>query len=71
MLVDSHCHLDMLCQDQAALSAVLDDAGAQGIQHMLCVSVSLERFAPMMALIEPYTQVSASVGVHPDGTGVE
>jgi TatD DNase family protein len=38
---------------------------------MLCVSVSLERFAPMMALIEPYTQVSASVGVHPDGTGVE
>ena len=71
MLVDSHCHLDMLCQDRAALSAVLDDAGAQGIQHMLCVSVSLERFAPMMALIEPYAQVSASVGVHPDGTGVE
>jgi TatD DNase family protein len=70
MLVDSHCHLDMLCQDRPALSAVLDDARAAGIEHMLCVSVSLERFPAMMALIEPYAQVSASVGVHPDGTNV-
>jgi len=61
----------MLCQDQAALQPVLEDASAQGIEHMLCVSVSLERFAPMMALIGPYAQISASVGVHPDGTDVE
>jgi TatD DNase family protein len=71
MLVDSHCHLDMLCQDQAALAAVLDEAQQHDVQHMLCVSVSLERFAPMMALIEPYPRISASVGVHPDGSGVE
>jgi TatD DNase family protein len=71
MLVDSHCHLDLLCQDQAALAAVLDEARQNDVQHMLCVAVSLERFAPMMALIEPYTQISASVGVHPDGSGVE
>jgi TatD DNase family protein len=70
MLVDSHCHLDMLCADQAALEPVLDEAQAQGIEHMLCVSVSLERFEPMMALIRPHAQVSASVGVHPDGTDV-
>jgi len=71
MLVDSHCHLDMLCNDAAALPAVLDEAGSQGIQHMLCVSVSLERFTPMMQLIAPHAQISASVGVHPDGTDVE
>ncbi len=47
------------------------EAGKLGIEHMLCVSVSLERFTPMMELIEPYTQISASVGVHPDGTNVE
>lgn len=71
MLVDSHCHLDMLCEDTAALPPVLEEAAAGGIEHMLCVSVSLERFEPMMQLIAPYTQVSASVGVHPDGTDVE
>jgi len=71
MLVDSHCHLDMLCKDAEALPPVLDEAAAVGIEHMLCVSVSLERFEPMMQLIAPYAQVSASVGVHPDGTDVE
>jgi len=71
MLVDSHCHLDMLCPSQQPISDVLEEAKQQGIEHMLCVSVSLERFKPMMELIAPYEQISASVGVHPDGTGVE
>lgn len=70
MLVDSHCHLDMLCPDAAALAPVLDEAESEGIQHMLCVSVSLERFGPMMELIDPHPRISASVGVHPDGTDV-
>ncbi len=61
----------MLCQNQAGLEAVLDEAQQHDVQHMLCVSVSLERFVPMLALVAPYTQISASVGVHPDGTGVE
>ncbi len=71
MLVDSHCHLDMLCPQQQSISDVLEQAAKQDIEHMLCVSVSLERFQPMMDLIAPFTQISASVGVHPDGTDVE
>lgn len=60
----------MLCPDQDALSPVLEEAAGQDIQHMLCVSVSIERFQSMLSLIEPHKQVSASVGVHPDGTDV-
>jgi TatD DNase family protein len=60
----------MLCPDQDALIPVLDEAIQQGVQHMLCISVSLERFEPMLELIKPHRQVSASVGVHPDGTDV-
>lgn len=71
MLVDSHCHLDMLDLEQHALGEVLDEAAQHDIEHMLCVAVSLERFPAMMQLIEPYPQVSASVGVHPDGIDVE
>lgn len=70
MLVDSHCHLDMLCPDQDALQPVLKEAASQEVQHLLCVSVSLERFKSMLELIEPHQQISASVGVHPDGTDV-
>jgi TatD DNase family protein len=71
MLVDSHCHLDMLPLEQESLADVVGEALDNGIEHMLCVSVSLERFGPMMALIEPFRQISASVGVHPDGVDVE
>jgi TatD DNase family protein len=71
MLVDSHCHLDLLRLAQEPVADVIDEAQQFGIEHLLCVSVSLERFAPMMELIAPFPQVSASVGVHPDGTDVE
>jgi len=71
MLVDSHCHLDMLCPQQQTIDDVLEQAAQQDIEHVLCVSVSLERFQPMMDLIAPFDQISASVGVHPDGTDVQ
>ena len=71
MLVDSHCHLDMLCPQQQSIDDVLAQAAQQDIEHMLCVSVSLERFQPMMDLIAPFAQITASVGVHPDGTDVQ
>ncbi len=61
----------MLCPDQDALIPVLEEARQQGVQHMLCVAVSLERFQPMLELIGTHRQLSASVGVHPDGTDVQ
>jgi TatD DNase family protein len=68
MLVDSHCHLDMLDLDsyEGGLDGVLTTARDQGIGHMLCVSVNLEDYPAMLSLTEPYEQVSVSVGVHPN-----
>lgn len=67
MLVDSHCHLDLLKLEDETLDDVLGEAQAAGVQQVLCVSISLERFPAMMELIAPHPQVLASVGVHPDG----
>lgn len=68
MLVDSHCHLDMLdlAPWNGELSGVLDAASAQDVTHMLCVSVTLERWLPMMDMVRPHANVYASVGVHPN-----
>ncbi|HHJ13972.1 MAG TPA: TatD family deoxyribonuclease [Gammaproteobacteria bacterium] len=66
MLVDSHCHLDMLKLGDEPLQSVLDEARAAGVERMLCVAVNLERFPAMMEKIAPHPQVLASVGVHPD-----
>ncbi|MDX1594816.1 MAG: TatD family hydrolase [Gammaproteobacteria bacterium] len=67
-LVDSHCHLDMidLAKFGGDLDGVLEHAREQGVCHMLCVSVNMEDLPAMQRLVEPYPDVSTSVGVHPN-----
>jgi TatD DNase family protein len=68
MLVDSHCHLDMLdlTATDGSLQPFLDAARDNGIEHMLCVSVNFEDWPRMCAKVRGRPEVSISVGVHPD-----
>ena len=67
MLVDSHCHLNMLEYEKLGLdlSGVLAQAASDGVGHFLCVSVDLETFPEVLATAEQHANVFASVGVHP------
>lgn len=51
---------------ETAVEDILAEAKAQGIGHMLCVSVELETFPQILALARRYSDISASVGVHPN-----
>ncbi len=64
-LIDSHCHLnfDPLSAD---LSSVLTRARANGVERMLCVSVTLETFPAIRAIAHAHPEVYASVGLHPN-----
>lgn len=70
MLVDSHCHLQML-DPEIPTATFLEAAAAAGVEHMLTVAVSLADSARTIALAERYPQVSASVGAHPSDDGPE
>ncbi len=65
MLVDSHCHLDFpdLASNLDELLAKMRD---NEVSHALCVSVNLQDFPRVLALAEAYSNLFASVGVHPD-----
>lgn len=63
MLVDSHCHLDMV---GLPIQEIVENAKKHGVQYMLCVCVVLEKFPQMLKLVEPFHEVSVSVGLHPD-----
>ena len=67
MFIDSHCHLD--CIDlkdfNNSFDTLLDDIKASQVNRMLCVSINLESYKPMRALIDPYDYIDVSVGVHP------
>lgn len=68
MLVDSHCHLDRvdLTPYDADFSRLIAATRDAGVDHMLCVSIDLESYPQMLALVEAYPDVSVSVGVHPN-----
>lgn len=68
MLIDSHCHLDRvdLSPYQNAFSIFMQQTREAGVDRMLCVSIDLESYPDMLALVLPYEDISVSVGVHPN-----
>jgi len=67
MFVDSHCHLDRLSLTpyQDDFSALLAATRAAQVEHMLCVSIDLQSYPAMLALVESEADIVVSVGVHP------
>ncbi|MDH5470150.1 MAG: TatD family hydrolase [Gammaproteobacteria bacterium] len=71
MLVDSHCHLDMLDLGPfgGTIDGVLEAAAANDVGHFLCVSINMEDYPQMLGIAESHDQVTASVGLHPNEQG--
>jgi TatD DNase family protein len=65
VFVDSHCHLDKLDKTPEELSDVLNFARSRGVEHFLCVSVSVKDFPIMLETVKKFNDVSVSCGVHP------
>ncbi len=70
MLVDSHCHLDFP-ELGNRLDEVLAAMALHDIGHALCVGVTLSGFERVLAITQRDARLSASVGVHPDQSGIE
>jgi TatD DNase family protein len=70
MLVDSHCHLNF--PDLATnLPAVLQAMRDNGVDHALCIGVTLEKFPQVLAIAEQHDNIYATVGIHPDSENVQ
>ncbi|MCZ6722868.1 MAG: TatD family hydrolase [Gammaproteobacteria bacterium] len=67
MFFDSHCHLDRIDLDghNHSFPQLLETIRADQVTRMMCISVNLESFENMIALIEPYDDIYCSAGVHP------
>lgn len=68
MLIDSHCHLNRLdlAEFDHHLDNVVAKARANGVTHMLCVSVERADWPVLQKIAASYPDVSFSVGIHPD-----
>jgi len=45
---------------------LIDACAEAGVTRMLCVSIDLDDFPGMRALVQPFEQIDVSVGVHPN-----
>lgn len=68
MLVDSHCHLNVLdlTDFNNDINQVLNLAKQQGIGHFLSVCVELSDYPDLERLAADHDMISISVGVHPN-----
>lgn len=66
-IVDSHCHLDALDYENLHknVADVVEKAKQRGVQHLLAVGVTLQRFEQVYDSLAPFPQISLACGVHP------
>lgn len=69
MLVDSHCHLDA-SELINTLPEILERMRLNDVAGAVCIGVTLEDFPNILALTEAHPHLVATVGVHPENTGV-
>lgn len=68
MLVDSHCHLNLLdlTTDNGILAGVMERAKANDVGYLLNVCVKIADFPALLKTAQAYPHVFASVGLHPN-----
>jgi TatD DNase family protein len=64
MLIDSHCHLNLV--PNSTPETLVATAQAQGISHFLSVSIDLEHFPTLLNISQRLDNVFISVGIHPN-----
>lgn len=68
MLVDSHCHLDMILDQskEQTLQQILERARTNEVGFILNVGVNLTDFPRVLSIAETESFIAASVGIHPN-----
>jgi len=66
MFIDSHCHLNLLADEQGDISEVIAQAVENKIEHILCIAIDTKSCREVIAIAEQYPNITASVGIHPN-----
>lgn len=66
MIIDSHCHLNLLDLNSSnSLETVLKKAREKDVGHFLCVGINCKNTHEVKEIARKYPDVSCSVGIHP------
>jgi len=66
MFIDSHCHLNLLAEEEGGLTAVIQQAKENSVDHILCIAIDKASCHDVIAIAESHADITASVGIHPN-----
>jgi TatD DNase family protein len=66
MLIDSHCHLNLL-ESQDGLDDYLLQMKQNQVGYALCIGTRPDDLKDVVAIADKYPNIFATVGIHPDG----
>lgn len=66
MFIDSHCHLNLLAEQEGGVALAIDKAKGNSVDHILCISIDKSSCRDILALVSANDYLSASVGIHPN-----
>jgi TatD DNase family protein len=68
VLVDTHCHLDMM-GGSAEVDHAVGRAAAAGVKYLITIGIDLASSKKALEYAENFTNVHAAVGIHPHHAG--
>ena len=69
MLVDSHCHLDLLIENGDNIDCFIDEAKNNSVNILNTICTSVDELQKIVFLCEKYDCVFGSFGIHPSEIG--
>jgi len=66
MFIDSHCHLNLLAEEEGGLEAVIAQAKENSVDHILCIAIDKASCQDVISIAERFKDITASVGIHPN-----
>ncbi|MPQ77057.1 TatD family hydrolase [Hydrogenovibrio sp. JE_KL2] len=66
MIIDSHCHLNILPEDKVGdLDQVIKTAHELGVDKMLCIAIHPDQWQDLLDIADRYEEVYVAIGIHP------
>ncbi|BBP46257.1 hypothetical protein THMIRHAS_16300 [Thiosulfatimonas sediminis] len=65
MIIDSHCHLNILPAEAGSIDEVIAQAKQLGVERMMCIAINPDKWHEVLQLAEQHEEIYAAIGVHP------
>ena len=65
MIVDSHCHLDLIEEKGLNINEVINNARKNGVTILQTISTKISHFQDIKKFVDQYDNVYCSLGNHP------